>query len=212
MKYLVTIVIVIYVIIAVVLVTLVLHYGNLAYQCNALVGFYCNTDWQCANVDGTKDGLAGTYDAAGNLITPDMLSCHLKGLYGVDPGANCIGFPTRPASLCVTTEGEQYIPDTNLYPCTEADNKGLCTGIFSESSNIDGVQNNSNSTSDNTPQAGMGFKVSTPFECGCYFGTNIIANSGTPAGNEQFGGSTIGGFYNIGAMACSRILDKYAPT
>jgi len=217
MAYLVVILLVVYVLIAVLLVTMVLHYGNLAWQCNALVGFFCHTDWQCAD-DGS--GVApGTYNSLGQLVSPDDMQCHLKALYGADLGDSCPGYTTRTANPCAIVDPDTGLasPAPNVYPCDNPDPiTGLCSGTFNNSSNINGVTNQSNAPGSSSPQYGLGFKPDSnesPFQCACYFGTNVIANSGTPGGSTQFNSNsgTGGGKYNIGAIACSQILNLFAP-
>lgn len=231
MSYLLVGMVVAYVLVTIGLVTLLMYYGSLAYQCDALVGFWCHTDWQCADVDGIAAN-SGTYDAAGNLIPGDQISCHLKSLYGVEPGEGCPGYVPREKNPCMTLKSpdadrndpNSYTGDVlpTTFPCVNDINdpnynpdNGLCLGQFNQVSNIPGVINNSNSNngSPDTRQYGLGAPPTTPFGCACYFGTNVIANSGTPSAPTPITADDAenGGQYNISGMACSQIINKYAP-
>lgn len=241
MSYLLVGMVVAYVLITIGLVTVLMYYGSLAYQCDALVGFWCHTDWKCAKVsDVVKTASlnpqatagpeldSGTYDAAGNLVPGDKIGCHLKGLYGIDPSNDpeCQGRSNEvrqinPCMLTTPADANRNDPDNyngqfvnTTFACSEPDSNGLCKDNFSNVSNIPGVTNYSNTPGSSGQQYGFGpnSKPTSAFGCGCYFGTNVIANSGTgPATTEIDPNNDGGGQYNISATACSQIVNSYAP-
>lgn len=162
MSYLLVGMVVGYVLITIGLVTVLLYYGSLAYQCDALVGFWCHTDWKCAGVDGEKNGTdgsgigIGTYDASGQLVDGDKLGCHLKGMYGVDPAGDteCSDkvYPVREINPCMaltSPDADRNDPDSytgqllpSAYPCTLEDaDKGLCSGEYNTNGTAGGVNN-----------------------------------------------------------------------
>lgn len=234
MSYLLTGMLVAYILVGLGLITLLLYYASMAYQCDALVGFVCYTDWKC---DETLNSLpSGTYDAAGNLVPGDKIGCHINAMFGVDPGEGCEGYTPREIYPCFVTTGpdvdrsdiNNYTgavltttfacdPDSDRYdPST-----GLCYGQFNSavpgesSNNITGINNNSNAAGpglENAPQAGLGLPPVQPFDCSCYFGANVIANGGTQSANDLDPSADKGGKYNISAMACGRLTQKYAPS
>ena len=238
MSYLVVGILIAYVLIALGLITLLLYYGNLAYQCDSLIGFWCHTDWKCADINGntsgtpspigataTTSGDSGTYDATGNLIPGDQMHCHLKGLYGVDPGPDCPGQPVRVINPCMQlTSPDADRNDPNSYtgdvisatfPCdVNQSSDGMCSGNFNTYNNISGLTNNSLAAGapSGSSQYGIGPPpASSPFDCACYFGANVIANSGSGVSTVPFSGNTDtgGGVYNISGMACSQIINYY---
>jgi hypothetical protein len=267
MSYLLVGMVVAYVLVTIGLVTVLLYYGSLAYQCDGLVGFWCHTDWKCADVNGNNSGVTplgtpspigytngvidslavteevgiGTYNASGVLVPGDKIGCHLKAMYGIDVSTDpdCVdnAYPARQTNPCMVMKpGETDRNDPNsytgevlpqAYACQPGDpnyvkETGLCEGNYNKipqaggiNNIIDGptVINQSDAQGSLNAQYGLGNSppVNDPFGCACYFGTNVIANSGSGTAVNGFDGDDGGGVYNISGNACSQIMTVYAP-
>jgi hypothetical protein len=165
MSYLLVGMVVAYVLVTIGLVTVLLYYGSLAYQCDGLVGFWCHTDWKCADVNGNNSGVTplgtgdevgiGTYNASGVLVPGDKMDCHLKAMYGIDVSAdpNCVdhAYPARQTNPCMVMKpGETDRNDPNsytgevlpqAYACQTGATNGLCSAAYNPTPVPGGINN-----------------------------------------------------------------------